>query len=83
MQVDGDSGGKKVRATKPNSKYNEEISSESETERFVSDAILGRVRPSTLFVLTTMHVSFTVMWSPRRGVLSRSKSMKKLLRKRN
>uniref|UniRef100_H2T4F1 U3 small nucleolar RNA-interacting protein 2 n=1 Tax=Takifugu rubripes TaxID=31033 RepID=H2T4F1_TAKRU len=31
-KVDGDSGGKKVRATKPNSKYNEEISSESETE---------------------------------------------------
>lgn len=40
-QSDGDSGGKsKVRAKKPNSKYNEEISSDSETEGLVSDVAL-------------------------------------------
>lgn len=41
LQVEGDSGGKnKVRAKKANSKYNEEISSDSETERLGSDHVL-------------------------------------------
>lgn len=41
LQGDGGPGGKsKIRAKKPSSKYNEEISSDSETERSVSDAVL-------------------------------------------
>lgn len=36
---------------KPNSKYNEEISSESETERFVSGAVLGWIQQSTTLIL--------------------------------
>lgn len=40
LKGDGGSGGKsKVRAKKPTSKYNEEISSDSETERLISDGL--------------------------------------------
>ena len=41
LQGDGDSGGKgKLRAKKPTSKHNEEISSDSETERFISAVLI-------------------------------------------
>lgn len=42
LQGDGDASGKsKIRAKKASSKYNEEISSDSETERLVSDVVLS------------------------------------------
>lgn len=41
LQTDEESGGKKARVKKPYSKYNEEISSESEAERFVSNVKIG------------------------------------------
>lgn len=61
LQVDGETGGKKAQVKKPNSKYNEEISSESETERFVSNVIIGCARQAIWCVLVVMYVSYTVM----------------------
>lgn len=60
LQADGETGGKKARVKKPNSKYNEEISSESETERLDSNVIIGCAQRAISCLLAMIYVSYAV-----------------------